>query len=1333
MSSTTVAKAGLSSQEKRALLRQLLREQASLLDSFPLSFAQERLWFLSQWEQASSAYNVSRAIRIRGLLNIGALRDAFKTIVSRHESLRTTFAIQDGQPMQVISEHGHVEMPLVDLSSWSGGDHETEVQRLATEEAVRIFDLSQGPSLRTTLLRLNEEEHVLLLTIHHIVSDGWSMRVLFKELAALYEALSTGKPSSLPDLPIQYADFTVWQREWLQGEVVDSQLAYWKQQLGGDLPVLELPTDHPRPAVQTFRGAHHSFVLPQRLSERLATLSQQEGVTLFMTLLAAFKTLLHRYIGQEDIVVGSPAANRNRSEVEGLIGFFVNTLVLRTDLSDDPTFRELLGRVREMAVGAYAHQDLPFEKLVAELQPERDPSHTPLFQMMFALQNDPLPTRELSGLALEPVEIETGTAKFDLTLYMLERELGLQGVIEYNTDLFEAATIARMTGHFRTLLEDIVANPDGRISRLTLLTEEEQGQLLVEWNATKMDYAKDQCIHQLFESQVARTPDAIAAVFEGEHLTYQELNRRANQLAHYLQGLGVGPEVLVGIYVERSLEMLVGLLGILKAGGTYVPLDPAYPKQRLAFMLEDAQVSVILTQARLVAELPDHNAETVCMDTHWEVIEQEREEDPSNSVTADNLAYVIYTSGSTGKPKGVQILHRAVVNFLMSMRQRPGMAERDILLSVTTLSFDIAVLELFLPLTVGACTVVVSRDVAVDGARLIEVLASSGANVMQATPATWRLLLEAGWPGSQRLKILCGGEALPSELADQLLSRGASLWNMYGPTETTIWSTVYEVGSGNGPMSIGRPIANTEIFVLDRHLQPVPIGVPGELYIGGHGLARGYLNRPELTREKFIPAPFNVPGARLYKTGDLARYLSDGNIELLGRIDHQVKMRGFRIELEEIEAVLSQHPSVRQAVAVAQSDIPNEQRLVAYVVPKPGGSPTFSELRSFLKATLPDYMLPSAVALLEALPLTPNGKINRRALPALDMAGPDLERAFAPPRDALELKLIKIWERVLNVHSLGVSDNFFEMGGHSLLGVRLFAQIEKEFGVRLPLAALFQAPTVEQLADVLRRSRAGWPAPWSSLVPIQLSGSKLPFFCVPGNLGNVFIELGDLARHLGPDYPLYGLQDGIHNPAQIEALAAHYVTEIRTAQPQGPYLLGGVCSGGVVAFEMAQQFLAQGQEVGLLALVEPSPPRKPGLRSYLEITVAILRRAVERSGHHSRQFRRHASGERETYTRLKAKVMANMYALARYAPQAYPGQIILFLGNRAMDSYLPSRQMGWRDLAAGGIKLHTIPGDHDTIVRTNDTAPEDSQVQALAEALRGCIDSVVVDDRASRA
>ncbi|MBD1938351.1 non-ribosomal peptide synthetase [Microcoleus sp. FACHB-68] len=1041
----------------------------------PTSFAQQRLWFLDQFESGNSFYNLPAAVQLKGQVNIPVLEESFQEIVRRHEVLRTAFTLEDGEPVQVIYPNVDLKLQIVDFTQIQ--NPHPQIQTAILEEAQKTFNLAEPPLLRTTLIKLDEQEFILLLNIHHIVSDGWSLGVLVKELAALYEAFLLNKPSPLPELPIQYADFAIWQQENLQGEKLETQLNYWKQQLQDAPLLLELPADKPRSAVQTFRGARQSFVLSKVLTDALKEFSNRENATLFMTLLAAFNALLHRYTERTDILVGSPIANRNKAEIEGLIGFFVNTLILRTKLSENSSFRELLAQVREVTLGAYAHQDLPFEKLVEELKPERSLSHNPLFQVMFLLQNAPMPTLELPGLTLSVLEIDSGTSKFDLTLEMAEKPDGLHGWFEYNTDLFESSTISRMIGHFKNLLERIFANPEQQIFQLPLLTENEQHQLLVEWVGDEEEInepTQHLCLHHLFEAQVERTPDAIAVVFENQQLTYQELNEKANSLANYLQTLGVKPEVLVGICVERSLEMLVGLLGILKAGGAYVPLDPAYPSERLAFMLEDARVPVLLTQSHLVETLPKHQVAgtgilpiTVCLDTQWQANVLASNENPVSSVAAANRAYVIYTSGSTGKPKGVQICHQAVVNFLSSMRVEPGLTAEDTLLSVTTLSFDIAALELFLPLSAGARVVLVSRQVVSDGKLLLETLHQSGATVMQATPATWRLLLEAGWSGSGQLKILCGGEALPRELANQLTARCKELWNLYGPTETTIWSAACKVKPGNASVPIGQPIANTQIYLLSRHLVPVPIGVPGEVYIGGVGLSRGYLNRPDLTAEKFIPNLFSQhSNSRLYKTGDLGRYLPDGTIEYLGRIDNQVKIRGFRIELGEIEAKLLENPAVQEAVVVVREENLGNKRLVAYVVPKAQSiALKSSNLRQDLQRKLPDYMVPATFVMLESLPLTPNGKVDRKALPSPEKTRLEQEKAFTAPHTPVEETLAQIWTQVLGLKQVGIDDNFFELGGDSILSIQVIAKAHQA-GLKLKPKQLFQYQTIAQLAAV---------------------------------------------------------------------------------------------------------------------------------------------------------------------------------------------------------------------------------------------------------------------------
>ncbi|MGQ0593714.1 MAG: amino acid adenylation domain-containing protein [Gammaproteobacteria bacterium] len=953
----------------------------------PLSFAQQRLWFLAQLDGSAPTYHVAGAVRFHGTLELEVVERCVNEIVRRHEVLRTTFASTEGRAIQVVAPALRVSVPILDLSHLPRERLEAGMCRSLEEEAQRPFDLGHGPLLRLNLFKLTAEDHVLCVVMHHIVSDGWSIGVLIREFVALYEAFSAGGPSPLPELPIQYADYAVWQREWLQGEVLERQLAYWKGQLQGAPAVLELPTDRPRPAVQSHQGATHRFTVSRAITEELKALSRREDVTLFMVLLAVFQVLLSRYSGQRDICVGTPIANRNRVEIEGLIGFFVNTLVLRTDLSGNPPFTELLRRVREVCLGAQAHQDLPFEKLVEELAPVRDMSHSPLFQVMFALQNAPEAVLEIQGLKIAPVDVDIRSATFDLTLDITERPDGLDASLICSTDLFDEATIARLAGHYGVLLESIVAKPDSPLSDLEFLTEPERRQLLVEWNATEAEYPKDKCIHQLFEAQVERTPEAVAVVYEDQALTYAELNAKANQLAHFLRNLGVGPDVLVGICVERSLETVIGILGILKAGGAYVPIDPSYPKERIAFMVEDARPEVILTQASLRELLPDH-AEAFCLDSKWEEIAQSSTNNPIASALPDNRAYVIYTSGSTGRAKGVDIPHGALCNVMCWMQSSFRLRPEDRVVQRTSLCFDASVWELFAPLMIGA-VLIAPCSARGDIDALMQAVKDHRVTVLKIVPSLLEaLVMSEELPRCNSLRrIFCGGEILIATLGKQVLDCGdIALVNCYGPTETTIDVTTCDVRKTtiSSSVPIGRPIGNTQIYLLDWQLNPVPVGVPGELFIGGAGLARGYLNHPELTAERFIPNPFGErEGERLYRTGDLARYRSDANIEYLGRIDHQVKIRGYRIELGEVEVGLVRHPEVREAVVLAREDSPGEKRLVGYVV-SDASVPTVEELRGHLKKRLPESMVPAAFVFLDALPLTPNGKVDRKALPAAE-------------------------------------------------------------------------------------------------------------------------------------------------------------------------------------------------------------------------------------------------------------------------------------------------------------------------------------------------------------
>ncbi|MFN8596433.1 MAG: amino acid adenylation domain-containing protein [Anaerolineae bacterium] len=1037
----------------------------------PLSFAQQRLWFLEQLAPGSLFYNLPTALRLCGRLDVSALERSLNAIVQRHEALRTTFALVNDQPVQNIAPELTIALPRIDLRPLPHAEREAQAQRLMRDEAQQPFDLAQGPLLRARLIQLADEEHLALVTLHHIVSDGWSMGVLIKELAALYAAFTTDRPSPLPDLSLQYADFAHWQRRWLTGAVLEEQLAYWKQQLAYSAPMLELPTDRPRPALQTSNGATMPFTLPPELSTAITALSRTENVTVFMTLLAAFETLLYRYTGQTDFNVGTPIANRTRAEIEDLIGFFVNTLVVRADLAEKPSFRDLLARVREATLGAYAHQDLPFEILVEALQPQRDLSHTPLFQVMFVLDTPPNAQLQLPGITLEGLAAHSGAASFDLTLSMSDSAEGLRGYAEYNTDLFDAATIERMLQHFRVLIENAVADPDRSVDTLPIVTTAAQQQVLVEWNQTAADFPHDRCIHDLVEAQATLRPDALAVIFDEQTLTYRDLERRANQLARYLQHRGVGPDVLVGLATDRSPDMIVGILGILKAGGAYLPLDPYYPPDRLAFMLADSHVALVLTQAAVSTRLFNQNSDIenqqfVCLDTDWPTIAQLPGTPVGSTATPDHLAYVIYTSGSTGKPKGALLQHRGLCNLATWQQGAFGLGEGSRVLQFSPFSFDASVWETFMALRNGG-TLVLARQELLAGPDLVKVLRDYHVTHVTLPPSVLSVLPADDLPDLK--VVIAAGEACPRDLV-QRWAIGRDFFNAYGPTETTVCASMYHCTlDDKAAPPIGRPIANTCLYVLDANQQPVPIGVPGELHVGGVSVARGYLQRPELTAEKFVRNPFGgrSAGDRLYKTGDLVRYRPDGNLEFLGRIDQQVKVRGFRIELGEIESALRQHPAIRDCAVIA-----HDNRLIAYLVLNADAQVESSDLKSFLKQHLPDYMLPARFIPLAALPLSPSGKVDRKALPLPETLHLERERDYVPPRTETEAKLAAIAAELLGLKRVGATDNFFDLGGHSLLATQFISRVRTTCQIDLPLRTLFEQPTVAELANEIELSKA---------------------------------------------------------------------------------------------------------------------------------------------------------------------------------------------------------------------------------------------------------------------
>ena len=1363
-------------------------------EHIPLSFAQERLWFLDQLEPESTAYLIPSAYRLLGEVpNIECLDQSLLEIIQRHESLRTTFSEREGQPVQVIHPVSGSTLLVIDLQGLGSEHREQQSLELARQEARHPCDLAKGPLLRGAVLRLESHEHVLLLTLHHIVSDGWSDEVLMNELIQLYQANVSGQPSALSPLSVQYADYALWQRSWLQGEVLQAQLAYWRKQLA-ELSLLTLPTDYPRPAVKTDRGATQESQISGEVVQGLRRLCRQENVTLFMTLLAAFQVLLARYSGEVNIAVGTPIANRNFAEIEGLIGFFVNTLVMRTDLAGNPTFLEILLSVREVCLQAYVHQDIPFEKVVEELAPVRDMSRSPLFQVMFVMQNMIGERRSIQGadpvrMKVVPLSVEGTTSKFDLTLSMTETEQGLHCDLEYSTDLFEQAFVTRLLDHFQTFLEGIVQDPQAHLSDLPLLDEEESKQQLVEWNATHADYGQDMCLHQLISQQVEQTPEAVALVFEEAVLTYGQLNAQANHLASLLQSIGVGPDMLVGVYLQRSFDLVIGLLAILKAGAAFVPFDPSTPSERLAFLLSDTQPVMVLTQTHLKRTLPLIQGHILCLDGLWQARSRhESSLNPTSEVTPQHLAYVLYTSGSTGKPKGVMNSHQGICNTLLWKQQTYQLTPTDCLLQKTALSFDMSLEELFWPLLAGARLILAPAEWSQSSSYLVPLIAREAVTVLDIVPSVLETFLqEPDWSDCQSLHlVMSGGEALSPSLQKRFLaSHKALLYNLYGPTEAAInaayWPCEPEHDRASGAsVPIGHPIANTQIYLLDRHLQPVPIGVPAEICISGINLAWGYHQHADLTAECFVPHPFverstkfyrgsPQPGARLYRTGDLARYRADGSIEYLGRLDSQIKLRGQRIELGEIEAVLLHHPEIREAVVLIREDERREKHLVAYVVGEQANAEMAGELRSYMQEQLPSSMVPAFFVFLDALPLISNGKVDRKALPVPDRSQFLKHTEMTPgatalgrPQTPLQEQLALIWAELLQVQEIGIHDNFFALGGHSLLAVQLLNRMNKQFGSsRLSLTKLFQAPTIEQAAALLQKEVGGLPArasqmtPW---VPIQQAGAKTPFFCVHDGTGDVYWSL-HLAKHLRHDRPFYGIQARGLSADQdlfysIEEMAAYYTDELLKIQPDGPYFLGGYSFGGHVAFEMAQQLQAQGSSVALLAILD-SYPREQDVSTPAEASPTSMK-PQETVEDYAKAIVRIAEALSGSW---KKKVLLPYEELSRLQPDAQLAYLLERLRDAGIASddmdvsqlrryiqvnealgyclerYRPKPYPGritlfrsedvaadplsWSPFSAGPVEVHPVSGDHLSMV-------EEPHVQALALQLQQCLDKAEV-------
>ncbi len=1301
----------------------------------PLSFSQEPLWILDQIAPGLATYNIELCWRIKGPLDLEVLERSLNEIVKRHEILRTRIDRDaHGNLVQIAMPHTPRAIPVVVAGAG-------QLEHLVAEESERAFDLSRGPLWRALLARFSEQDHALLLAWHHLAFDGWSQTVFIRELATLYTAFREGRPSPLAELPIQFGDFAHWQRKAFKRGNMQAHLAYWRAQFAGDRPPIALPTDRPRPAQQSHRGAIRARDFAPGVAAQLRALARDQGVTLFMLLLAGFKTLLARYTGETDLCIGSPITQRSHVETEPLIGFFVNMLALRTDLAGDPTFREILQRVRATSLDAFEHQDVPFEKIVEELNPTRHLSHQPIFQVAFVLEPTGDVPPSLPGLTIEPVKVPGSTAKFDLTLTVAESADGLRAKLEYSTDLFDAATIDRLLISFELLLKHAADDPATHLSRLPILDPAERERLLVEWNPEPPAFASDETLPRLFAKAVARFPNAVAVTDEYRALTYAELDAESSRLAALLQSLGVRPETIVALYLDRTAELIVALLAVLKAGGAYLPLDLMYPAERLAFMLSDAQATVILTESHLVAALPAHSANLVCLDR----LDLPDAQPAQNAAAADSLAYVIYTSGSTGQPKGCCLTHRHVARLFSATDAWFSFDERDVWTMFHSPAFDFSVWEIWGALLHGGRLVVVPFLTSRSPEAFRKLLADEHVTVLNQTPSAFRQLIHADEIAIDELAlrlVIFGGEALEMASLKPWFDRHGDsqpqLVNMYGITETTVHVTYRPLTARDTAAGsvIGIPIPDLSVRVLDANMEPVPIGVAGEMYIGGAGVARGYLRRPTLTAERFIDDPFR-PGARLYKTGDLARWLPGRDLEYLGRIDQQVKIRGFRVELGEIQSVLAAHPGVREAAVIAASDADGGKRLLAYFVPI-GEAPSTCALRTHMKTRLPDYMIPAAFIPLATLPLNSNGKLDHHALPAPAEVPVPEPTAEAAPQTELEREIAAFWAEVLGHNGIGLHDDFFAIGGHSLLAIRLLSRMREKFGVDLPVRHLFETPTVSGIAGFILESR-GSKAPTPqlhSLVPIQRGDERQrPFFLVPGGWGGEieFLVYAMLKRHLGSDIPIYGLRargsDGITAPHEsVPEMVADYVAEIRTRQPHGPYLLGGECIGGIIAFEMARLLEAQGEKVALLVLLDTGRPSPDALRRFRAAERRDTRQRLWQARvrqplrDHCEKLSRLSVGEKLKYIWQRAnrsrtwsastettrhaddeRKLATHYPklLLGYEIGAYAGKVTLLIPE---ESHRKFGNQGWDDVATGGLDVHVLPGDHVTYIRDHAAA-----------------------------
>ncbi len=1353
-------KTKLSSADKKALLAKKLQERKQKIGArqmltiprrdtsspAPLTHTQEGVWYIEQLQPDTATYNISSAWRLYGKVDESALQQSLNTIVQRHESLRTHFVQIDGQPMQVITPDLEITLDVVDLQRQLDAESEDQIEKLVAETARTPFDLTQAPLLRAKLFRLGAEDQVFVVTMHHIISDGWSFQLFQNELAKLYNAFYKQHPMpNLPELPIQYADFAAYQRQQIENDNRNADLEYWRQQLTSAPPVLELPTDFTRPAIQSYDGDRIRKTLSPDLTAALKKLGQQENVTLFMTLLTTFKIILQRYSGQDDIVVGTPMVNRSQVEIENLIGYFLNNLVLRTDLSNEPTFLELLRRVRSTTLDAYGHQSYPFEKLVQELQPERNLSHTPLFQVFFNLFNAfEDQTLELADLTVESItrSQDDTRSKFDMTVYVKEKKGKIQLDLVYSTALFGRERMETMLDQYEQLLTEIVAQPDQPIATFSLVTP--STETILPSPTEPLDDAWQGAVHNMFSAQAKQHPHQIAVEDPQLHWTYQELDETSNQLAHYLKAKGIQTGDVVAIYSHRSASTILTWLGILKAGAAFINLDPAYPVDRLVNYLNTGQPKGLIrieAAEALPAEIEEWIQDlpiglTMPQDKmliQSELLGEYPSTDLDVELGANDLAYIAFTSGSTGQPKGIYGLHGALSHFLPWQMERFEIQSRDRFSLLSGLPHDAFQRDIFTALWAGGTIVIPDPEQVGSPGYLGTWMKQQRISFSNLTPPMCQLLFDTTPSGellSDLRRAFFVGEELTQHHIAQLrkVAPNVACFNLYGTTETQRALSYYPIPEGPASKSVyplGQGMPGCQLLILNQNMQLAGVGETGEIYFRSHHLAQGYVDDERMTSEKFIPNPLtDIPGDRLYRTGDLGRYRSDGVVEFVGRADRQIKIRGFRIEPGEIETTLTQHSAVQQAIVVAFSTTGQSDKkyLAAYIIPAKNQTVEIDELKRFVGERLPNYMIPTVFMTVEAVPLTPSGKVDFRALPTPDLTLLDQGGPKVAPRTPEEAKIATIWADTLGLEEIGVTANFFDLGGHSLLAVQLLSRIEKETGQSLSLPILFQAPTVAELTQ--RVYQAEESANLRSLVPLRTKGSQPPIFCLPGNLGNVFTDLNYLVKHTQTDQPFYGLQDSADNPAKVESLAEHYLEEIKVVQPEGPYFIAGICSGGAVAYEMAQQLKSQGDEVALLALIEPSRPRIPGVTTTLKFAWTMAERFFTRIRDQAETYTHMENNEQHDFARLKRKLFANAWALRRYRIKPYAGQIHLFLTEDSLQKK-GNDQTQWMDYAETGGTLYDIPGDHDLITGTGDRVIEEAPMKVLADKLSTCIKTIL--------